>query len=547
MRSRYALFSIVIALIMVFISSCQTTITSANSDFTPQRLAAVNCSYGGLLSAVEAVDASTVRFTLCSPDPSFPAKLANPAFAILDQDYLNSKQGASKDITLQPVGTGPYTLDLYTSDAITLKANPQYWGVPVKSGTTVVRWNADPFGRYSSLEDKSADLVNNPDPKFYSSIQANSNYQLETYSTYTLYYLGFNSTIPPFDNVKVRQGLAQFLDRTSLILNIFPEGSTVADQMVPKTLTPGFTANMKWYPLDPATALTTLNAEYKDRGKVVNFYYEAAEAGVYPNTSALAFYISNKLTKDLHFSVKVIPLEKDVFDQDLKTGKLGIFLAKFSPQYADPSAYYDYLFVQNAVSFGNINANLISEIKAAEKSETSTIRQGHYDIVNQLIRDQVPLIPIGFVSGAVANNVSDENVINGPFNLNIPEITTPASTITLMQAAAPFSLNPLDEFDPDTFRVTNLIFDTLVTYRYGGTDVQPSLADSWSANSDLTQWTFTLHYGVNFSNGAALDANDVVATFSSLWDIKSPNHIGRTGDFTVFKYVFGHFLNEPAQ
>lgn len=547
MKFRYISFSVIIALIMVFISSCQAIPTPGNTDFTAQRLAAVNCNYGGLLSAVEAIDANTVRFTLCSPDPAFPVKMANPAFAILDQDYLNTTQGATKTISTQPIGTGPYILDLFSSITVSLKKNPLYWGVPAKTGTISFNWNEDPFKRYSALEAKTADLVNNPDPKFYSSVLGNSNYQLQMFSTYSLYYFGFNNTIAPFDNVKIRQALAQYFDRTAMVLNNFPDGSTVAEQLVPKTLSPGFTSNMKWYPRDDAAALKTLQTEYTERNAVINFYYEAPETGVYPNTSALAFYISSHLKKDLNINNKLIPLAKDVFAQDLKEGKLDVFLAKLDPLTPDPSSFYDFLFIQNGAGFGKIDPNMISEIKAAEKTNNPVSQQGHYDIVNQLIRDQVPLIPIGFVSGAVANNVSDENVIPGPFNINFTEISSPTGSLTFMQSAPPFSLNPLDEADPDTFRVTSLIYDTLTSYSYGGTDVKPSLADSWSSNADLTQWTFSLHYGVKFSNGAALDANDVVATFSSLWDNNSPNHIGRTGTFMVFKNIFGHFLNEPAQ
>jgi ABC-type transport system substrate-binding protein len=532
---------------MVFVASCQSLNTTGNVNFTAQRIAATNCNYGGILSSVEAIDADTVRFTLCSPDPSFPSKLANPAFAIMDQDYLNSTQGATKTISLQPVGTGPYVLDLFTTDTLTLKANPMYWGIPAKSSTVNFKWNEDPFKRYSALESKIADVINNPDPKFYSSVKANSNYQLQTIPTYSLYYFGFNNTVAPFDNPKVRQAIAQFIDRAALVINNFPEGSTVAEQLVPSTLSPGFTSNMKWYPRDAQKALQTMDAEYKDRSKVVNFYYEAPEPGVYPNSSALAFYISSHFKNDLNISNKLIPLDKDTFENNLKEGKLDCFLAKFDAYYPDATGFYDYMFIQNGAAFGKLDPNLISEINAAKKSASSIIRQGHYDIVNQLIRDQVPLIPIGFVGGAVANNISIENVIAGPFNLNLPEMSSPNNTVTLMQSAQPYSLNPMDESDTDTFRVTGLIYDTLVTYGYGGVALQPSLADSWSSNSDLTKWTFTLHYGVKFSNGAALDANDIVATFSALWDYNSPNHIGRTGTFKVLKEVFGNFLNAPSQ
>ncbi len=40
--------------------------------FQPLKLEAADCSYGGELKSIEAVDALTVKFTLCAPDPCFP-------------------------------------------------------------------------------------------------------------------------------------------------------------------------------------------------------------------------------------------------------------------------------------------------------------------------------------------------------------------------------------------------------------------------------------------------------------------------------------------
>ena len=86
---------------------------------------------------------------------------------------------------------------------------------------------------------------------------------------------------------------------------------------------------------------------------------------------------------------------------------------------------------------------------------------------------------------------------------------------------------------------------SLLAYEPGTGKVIPSLATEWSANDDLTEWTFTLRDGVKFQNGATLDANDVVESYDVQWDAKNPLHVGRTGDFTYFSGLFGQFLNAP--
>ncbi len=46
-----------------------------------------------------------------------------------------------------------------------------------------------------------------------------------------------------------------------------------------------------------------------------------------------------------------------------------------------------------------------------------------------------------------------------------------------------------------------------------------------------------------FSDGTAMDANDVVQTFVVMWDASNPLHKGNTGVFEYFVGYFAAFLN----
>ncbi|MBB4299421.1 peptide/nickel transport system substrate-binding protein [Rhizobium leguminosarum] len=45
---------------------------------------------------------------------------------------------------------------------------------------------------------------------------------------------------------------------------------------------------------------------------------------------------------------------------------------------------------------------------------------------------------------------------------------------------------------------------------------EPDLAESWSSNDDLTEWTFKLRAGVKFHDGSPFTASDVVATYAAI-------------------------------
>ena len=52
-------------------------------------------------------------------------------------------------------------------------------------------------------------------------------------------------------------------------------------------------------------------------------------------------------------------------------------------------------------------------------------------------------------------------------------------------------------------------------------------------SADSKTWTCKLRDGVKFHDGAALDANDVVASYALQWDTKNPLHKGRASRSTT--------------
>ena len=62
--------------------------------------------------------------------------------------------------------------------------------------------------------------------------------------------------------------------------------------------------------------------------------------------------------------------------------------------------------------------------------------------------------------------------------------------------------------------------DTLVTYKPGTADLEPSLATEWTPNADFTEWTFTLREGVKFHDGTDFNADAVCFNFNRWYNFK---------------------------
>lgn len=75
------------------------------------------------------------------------------------------------------------------------------------------------------------------------------------------------------------------------------------------------------------------------------------------------------------------------------------------------------------------------------------------------------------------------------------------------------ALDPAIVTDGESFRVTENVYDTLLTFGEQDTTVQPSLAKEWTVSEDGLTYTFTLEEGVTFHDGTAFNADAVVQNF----------------------------------
>lgn len=526
---------------VMLLSACQAA--GSTGQFKAISVAAPDCAYGGEISNIQALNEFQVQFTLCYSDPAFASKIANPVFSIQKQDVLDAVSGNSEALSTNVIGTGPYVLsDVSRPSQIILKTNASYWGAPPRSSLLVISWVSSPFQRISMLTNKLADVIDSPDPTEYASIQGNPSLELHSRPSLNVYYIGFNNTIPPFDNASVRQAISLGIDRAYILENYFPTGTELARQFVPATVDPGFTSGLRWVDFNIGDATNLLKSSGLDLTQPIDFYYDTTYNKFSPIPNDTASFIRTKL---LETGLRVVlhGMTTAEFQAAYAAGTMGFFMTSFQASYPDASSFYNANFTGQNPALGTPYLNLAAEVQAAGKATDAGIRQTHYDVVNRLIKDLVPVIPLAYIKTTLANRVGIENVVAGSFFEDFTDMGSLTNSVAFVQQNQPMSYWPGDETDVDTLRIATLLYDTLVKYDYQTNEVKPSLASYWAANEDATVWTFDLRYGVKFTNGETLNANDVVASFQTLWDASSPNHTGRTGEFTIFHNFFGNFLN----
>jgi ABC-type transport system substrate-binding protein len=499
---------------------------------------------GGEMAKIQAVDAETVKFTLCNPDVAFPAKVAFASFGIQEASYLQSTGGAGKIIT-NPIGTGPYKLEKWDRGSqLVLTRNDNYWGTKALAKTAVLSWNSEAAQRLVQLQSGQADGMDNVGTDDFDKIKSDSSLQLIDRAPLNVFYVGFQVDMKPFNNPQVRQAIGYALDRQRIVTNFYPKGSQVASQFLPPGI-PGYEKGATDFTFDQAKAKQMLAAAGFPNGFSVTLSYRDVVRSYLPQPTVVAQDIQDQLSK-IGIKVTLDKQESTTFIDNATGGKLPFFLLGWGADYPDATDFLDYHFNNPGLpQFGTPFADIKAVLTQAAQKTDQAQRDPLYAQANKLLAQHAPMIPIAYGGSATAYKKAVVNPQASPFQDEVlATMQVPGQDqFVFVQNAEPGGLYCADESDGESLRACLQINESLLRYKENGTAVEPSLAEKYESTPDLKVWTFHLRPGVKFSDGNPLTANDVVKTFRVQWDAKDPLHKGRTGDFTYFSGLFGAFLN----
>ncbi len=510
--------------------------------------AAADCDYGGILKEIAAEDEHTVRFSLCKPDPAFLSKAAFTAFAIQPKEYLEAT-GGTGDLLARPIGTGPYVFDTWNrGESIVFKRNEDYWGEPAKAETLVFRWLTDGAGRLLELQSGTVDGIDNPSPDDFETIRGDSNLKLLERPALNTFYLGMTNTFEPFDDVVVRQAIAQGIDRQRIVDTFYPPGSEVASHFTPCSI-PNACAGDEWYEFNPEAARQLLaDAGFPD-GFSTKLYYRDVVRGYLPEVGLVAQDIQAQLKENLNIDAEIVVMESGAFIAASSAGELdGLYMLGWGADYPHITNFLDYHFGQANVQFGDpfpeIYDLLVQGAQIADPAEAEPI----YTDANNKIKELAPMVPIAHGGSATAYRADVEGAHSSPLGNEYMAVMQPGDrdTFVWMQNAEPISVFCGDETDGESLRACEQVTESLYAYEVGSTGVVPALAESCEPNADLTEYICTLRTGVKFHDGSDFDANDVVASWQLMWDASSPLHVGNTGAFEYFATLWGLMNVPPA-
>jgi peptide/nickel transport system substrate-binding protein len=204
-------------------------------------------SFFASITGAEAVDPLTVRILTQGPDPILPSRMY--WMKMVPPAYSQTEEFASA-----PVGTGPYVFDSWQrGSALTLKANPGYWGTPPSIDAVNYRFVGEAGTRLAGLLSGQYDLITNLQPEFVDQVPKAAHV-----AGLELPVVILSAISGPTQDVRVRQALNYAVDKEVLAERLYEGYAQVSRGQLLAPTYFGYNPDVEGYPYDPDKARALL-------------------------------------------------------------------------------------------------------------------------------------------------------------------------------------------------------------------------------------------------------------------------------------------------
>ena len=343
------------------------------------------------ISGVEVTDDYTLRVTIDAPRAYFLNKLAYPTAFVVDRADVESGQNWWRE----PNGTGPFKLKEWKEgQQLILEGSQLYHGEPAKLEQVVFYLLAGvPLALYETgyidvtpVSMSYIDRVRDATGPFYP--------QLAETPELSLYYIGFNTAQPPFDDIHVRRAFSQVVDKERIAEVILRDMVGVADGILPPGM-PGYSEALEGLDYDVEKAKELIAASrYEDVSSLPPITLTVSGYGNYIPRYLGA--IIQEWQQNLGVEISVRQLEPEIFIYNLKQEKDDMFILGWIADYPDPHTFLDILFYtgseNNFFEYSNLDLDTLLDQAAIEQDEATRLPM--YQQAEQLVVDEAPCLPL---------------------------------------------------------------------------------------------------------------------------------------------------------
>ncbi len=349
------------------------------------------------LSGVQVIDDRTLQITIDDPKAYFLAKLTYPTAYVLDRENVES---GGRTWTQSPNGTGPFKLKEYKiGERIILERNEFYYREPARVDTVFMNLaGGQAMAMYENNEIDITgvglfDLERVLDP----SNPLNKELHIAP-PEFSVSYIGFNTSQPPFDDPKFRQALNHAIDKELIAREVLSDLVVPAYGVLPPGF-PGYNPNVQGLKYDPELAKRLLSeSKYADPSNRPRIVVTVPGTG---GTIGLDLEVIIEMWRQvLGVEVEIQQVEWATYLQDLNRRRFQAFAGLgWEADYPDPQDFLDVLFhTDSSINHGGYsNPEVDRFLEQARTEQDIQKRIELYHQAEQLIINDAAWVPLWFV------------------------------------------------------------------------------------------------------------------------------------------------------
>lgn len=165
----------------------------------------------------------------------------------------------------------------------------------------------------------------------------------------------------------------------------------------------------------------------------------------------------------------------------------------------------------------------------------------------QTLTRSIVLAVVAFALAIALSNCNSpsKQTSNTPTPALSPAVA-PAGALVYGALGQPVNLESGNITDGNSTIVQQQIYNRLIDFKPGTTELVPSLATEWSVSKDGKIWTFKLRDGVKFHDGTDFNAQAVKFNVERWWDPKNQFGYRNAGkSYEIWRDLFGGYKGSP--